>query len=141
MILLAIGIIGGLFANVIGLLLNAYRIENKKKVDSAHFLLNHVDKILNECQGTINILRQRTKNKEKKFESDHEVQVLLSRLENIIYYITEATIKKDFALIMLKTTLKLLHNDEEVQRIIKDTQENYGITSFEEIVRFMKYEI
>lgn len=140
MVLVEIGIIGGLFTAAGGLILNAHRIENRKKVDSAHFMITHVDKILEDCKETVKTLHERKKDESIEFKSDHKVMVLLDRLENIIYYITEGAIKKKYAMIMLKLTLETLKEDKEVMRIIKDTQETYP-TAYEEIVRFMKYEV
>jgi len=140
MSLVEFGIIGGLILTFFGLLLNRRSIENRKKVDSAHFMLTHVDKVLEDCKETINTLHKRKNDESIKFKSDHNVLVLLDRLENIVYYITEGAIKKEYALIMLKITLQRLKEDKEVCRIIKDMQETYP-TAYEEIVKFMKNEV
>lgn len=110
------------------------------KIDSANFVTEHVDGLLEKCKGSVNELHARKKDSTIKFSDEHEVKVLLGRLENIIYYINTDTLEEKIVLVRIRTILKLLRDDDEVKKIIRNIQKDFP-TALVAIVRYMRYNI
>ncbi len=127
-----------------GVFITAYflrrSLNQKTKFDSAVFVLTHINDILKQNKTTVNTLHERKNDKSIEFQSEHEVKVLLGRLENVIFYINEKTIQKEYALKLLRITLKLLKEDTKVQEIITNMQKEFP-TAYVDIQKFMKNEI
>jgi len=112
------------------------QIRRQRKVASARFTVDYVDKILEGKKNVIDTLYDREKDKNKKFESEKDVRVLLNGFENTIQFVNDGVIDKKQVLNTLKITLQMLKNDSEVQRIIKEKQKDKP-KAFEKIVKFM----
>ena len=123
-------------------------LTQKSNYDSAVFIFTHLNELLDKSKEIINALHERhnksatttTTTTKTQDDPDHEIRVFLGRLENIIVYVNNGIINKDYFLIRMKTTLKLIKNDEKIQKIISGVQEKYP-TSYEHLVKFMKDEI
>lgn len=116
------------------------QIHRQRKVASARFTVDYVNKILEDKKNVIDTLYEREKDEAKKFESEKDVRVLLNGFENTIQFVNDGVIDKKQVLNTLKITLQMLKNDLEVQRIIKEKQKDKP-KAFEKIKKFMDEEI
>jgi len=116
------------------------QIRRHRKVASARFTVDYVNKILEDKKNVIDTLYEREKDKTKKFESEKDVRVLLNGFENTIQFVNDGVIDKKQVLNTLRITLQMLKNDSEVQRIIKEKQKDKP-KAFEKIKKFMDKEI
>jgi len=112
------------------------QIRRQRKVESARFTVDYVNKILEKGRNVIDTLYEREKDNTKKFEPEKDVRVLLNGFENTIQFVNDGVIDKKQVLNTLKITLQMLKNDSEVQRIIKEKQKDKP-KAFEKIVKFM----
>lgn len=120
--------------------INYWQTRKKIKVDSARFLMDYVDKILEEKKDVINTIYDREKNSTVKFKDDQSIIALLNKLDNIIKYLNDGILDKDQVLNMLKILLGKINTDSEIQRIIQETQVKSG-TAFKLIKKFMDEEL
>ncbi len=116
------------------------QIRRQRKVASARFTVDYVNKILEDKKNVIDTLYEREKDKTKKFESEKDVRVLLNGFENTIQFVNDGVIDKKQVLNTLRITLQMLKNDSEVQRIIKEKQKDKP-KAFDKIKKFMNEEI
>ena len=126
-------------------LYNVWRTETQigrqKKVDSARFTIDFIEKILTVNQSAIRILDVRQTDKTKKFNEDYDVESLLNGLENVVQFINDDVIDKNQALNTLRITLHRLKNDTEVKRIIDVKQNGPNKKAFEKVITFWNNEI
>jgi len=116
------------------------QIEKQRKVDSARFTVEYIDKILVDNQKTIRVLDSRQKKKEETFESDTVVEALLNGLDNVAQFINDDVIDKKQALNTLRITLRRLKKDDEVKRIIEEKRRTEE-KAFDKVTTFWDNEI
>lgn len=116
------------------------QIEKQRKVDSARFTVDYIDKILVDNQKTIRVLDSRQKKKEETFESDTVVEALLNGLDNVVQFINDDVIDKKQALNTLRITLRRLKKDDEVKRIIEEKRRTEE-KAFDKVTTFWDNEI
>lgn len=112
------------------------QIRRQRKIASARFTVDYVNKILEDKKGVIDMLYEREKDKTKKFESEKDVRVLLNGFENTVQFVNDGVIDKKQVLNTLRITLQMLKNDSEVKRIIEEKQKDKP-KAFEKIIKFM----
>ena len=116
------------------------QIRRQRKVNSARFTVDYIDKILVDNQKAIRVLNTRQSNKEEKFENDSNIESLLNGLDNVCQFINDGVIDKNQALNTLRITLRRLKNDDEVKRIIKEKR-NTEKEAFDKVTDFWDKEI
>lgn len=122
------------------------QMEKQRKVDSARFTVDYVDKILEKGKEAISTLYDREKDNTKKIKNDKDVRVLLNGFDNTIQFVNDGVIDKKQVLNTTRITLQMLKKDTEVQRIVKETREGTSErdakpTAFDKVIKFMNEEI
>lgn len=130
----------GLSVGVVTAIMLGIQIRRQRKVDSARFTVDYVDKILEKGKDVTDTLYDREDDNTKKFKKEKDVRVMLNGFENTIRFVNDGVIDKKQMLTTLRITLQMLKKDTEVQRIIKEKQKNKP-KAFEKIVKFMNEEI
>jgi len=131
-----VSIVGAVIAGITAIFF-AIQLQRQKTVDSARFTIDYLDDILEKNSEVVDILYKRETNNSVQFKSDKSVRVFLNGLEDVIQFVNDGIIEDKHVITTLGLSLlKVLKDDSEVKRIIKEQQDK-NRTTYELISGFL----